>query len=1013
MGSERRSSKGVGGFLQLFDWNSKSRKKLLYNKSDFSEQSKQARSDRSLQMDEDESRGGSSVKGSEYSYASSVVDDDGYGEIRAPSVLARLMGLDSMPTSNCSEPSSTPFFDAQSLRSSHYQRETTEYERENQMYYSRDHKADCQSSYKFDSKPQKQSGRPIEKFRSEILPPRSAKSIPITQHKLLSPIKSSGMFFTGDAAHIMEAAAKIIESGSQTTGKNKMPLAGSSSVPIKVRDLKEKVGAGQEKPEARFGPFRMREKEKFDAGQENTSSGNSSMSFKARDKERVDPLHEKSSIGYSSVSLRMRDKGRTDTMQETTGTGYVSSYFGMRDKNRVDAADERLEIGCNSASFRERDEEKPSAPPKSSRPALASEKPVESSATKYLKGLSMNQSWNGSGDTMPFGTTSNAEVASSSNKVKSVSLAIQAKVNVQKRQGMRVNPLSSLAGQKEQPEAKSQQNTVRNMHKRSSRQNASGVLRHNNQRQNNATDKDVPSKPLISNSQGKKALTRNSYPTRPGTLNKPGGSSRTRKMNLEAKINDSDHLNTEKNVPRKKRNIDGGLQFDGNQNIDNGLKISLKSDANIDRCAWIEDSGKKGMDVVSFTFTSPMTRPTSGFSSPSQMAQGTDGLFPNNWGKKSLLNSESKVSSSHGLNVIGSDALSLLLEQKLRELTTGIGPSSHDDVKLGSASNFEANILSQDADSGSTSSRLNEHPVLHTNRFGNRFDSGFRIDPLLLRNEHELQVVDEMDGCSSGHTEANNLHDCHLPSSLSVLEESVSADSGDSSSTIDCGMEDGKPRSYVQACEMSGVGSSKRLHLMEAELDLSDSGSSICPGIVTEKQAATLIATNTSESASKWELNYVKHTLSNVDIMFDNFSAGITPCILNSQLFEQLESSTGWSAGDNTSSKLERRLCFDCVGESLDLRCRRYVGGGCEAWSKGMSMMVTRKDRLLEEVNKEILELTGMGDCMVDELVEKDMSSQHGRWLNFEAEEFSLGVEMECQIINSLVDEMVADILLC
>lgn len=36
MGQEKHRSKGgVGGFLQLFDWNGKSRKKLTYNKLDF------------------------------------------------------------------------------------------------------------------------------------------------------------------------------------------------------------------------------------------------------------------------------------------------------------------------------------------------------------------------------------------------------------------------------------------------------------------------------------------------------------------------------------------------------------------------------------------------------------------------------------------------------------------------------------------------------------------------------------------------------------------------------------------------------------------------------------------------------------------------------------------------------------------------------------------------------------------------------------------------------------------
>ncbi|CAM8986061.1 unnamed protein product [Rhodiola kirilowii] len=1074
MGGERHSSKGVGGFLQLFDWNSKSRKKLFSNKSDFPDQSKRGkRSDRNLPVtrydheDEDESRAGSSVKGSsEYSCASSVVDDDGYGGVRGPSVVARLMGLDSMPASNCSEPSSTPFFRAQSLRGSLYQRENIEIERDSQMYFSGDLTTVGQSRSTFDSKPRKMTGRPIEKFQSEVLPPRSAKSIPITQHKLLSPIKSSGMFYTGDAAHIMEAAAKIIESGSQAILKSKMPLIGSSSLPLKVRDLKEKARATQEKPEAgsSFASFRMREKERIDAVQEKESSGYSSTSFRIRD--RVDSLPEKTSNGCSSVAIRMKDKERAEAIQEKTGAGYASSSFRIRNKERVDAPDERLEIRCNSGSFRAGDKERPVAPPSSSRPASASEKPVESNAARYLRGQSMNKSLNWSGDTMPFGATSDAEVSYNSNKGKSVSLAIQAKVNVQKREGSRLNSSRSLAVQKEQTEVKGNASTLKNMHKRSSMQNASGVLRQNNQRQNSTTEKDMPSKLSISNSRGKKSITVDSSSTKEKTSSKLGGSSKTRKINVEAKNNESDLLNSVKNVPRKKRNIDSGRQFEGNHIADSGLNKSQKSEANMDRNAWIEDSRKKGMDVVSFTFTSPMSRPASGFNSPSQMAQRTDGLFPNNWGKKLLLDSQCNISSAHGVNVVGSDALSHLLEQKLRELTSGIGLSSHDKMKSGSAANFETNILSQDAgsatsrlnehaylytnrignrfdagfqidpllglsshdkmksgsaanfetnilsqDAGSATSRLNEHAYLYTNRIGNRFDAGFQIDPLLSRNEQKPQGADEMDACSSNHAEAKNLHDCHLPSPVSILEGSFSTESCNSSRTADSGTEDSKPCSSVQACEVIGVGSTKKFNLMEADLDLSDSASSISPGIFTGKTGTTVIAANTSQPVHKWELNYVKHILSNLNVHFDNFSVGLTPVMLNPQLFDQLENSRGWSASNSHSSKLERKLYFDCVGESLELRCRRYVGGGCEAWSKGISV-VKMKERLVEEVYKEISGLRGLADCMVDELVDKDMSSQHGKWLKFEAEESSLGVEIEGQIFGSLVDELVADILL-
>lgn len=84
-------------------------------------------------MNEEDLAAGSSIKGSsDYSCASSVTDEEGYGT-RAPSVVARLMGLDSMPpSSNVSEPFSTPFSDSQSLRDTHYHRRNLNFYQEHQ-----------------------------------------------------------------------------------------------------------------------------------------------------------------------------------------------------------------------------------------------------------------------------------------------------------------------------------------------------------------------------------------------------------------------------------------------------------------------------------------------------------------------------------------------------------------------------------------------------------------------------------------------------------------------------------------------------------------------------------------------------------------------------------------------------------------------------------------------------------------------------------------------------------------
>ena len=132
--------------------------------------------------------------------------------------------------------------------------------------------------------------------------------------------------------------------------------------------------------------------------------------------------------------------------------------------------------------------------------------------------------------------------------------------------------------------------------------------------------------------------------------------------------------------------------------------------------------------------------------------------------------------------------------------------------------------------------------------------------------------------------------------------------------------------------------------------------------------------------SSGWELEYVKEILLNVDLMFKDFALGRAREIINPHLFNQMETRKEVSASQGEENKLMRKVLFDCVSECTDLKCRRYASGGCRTWAKGLSTL-RRKDWLAEEVYKEISGWRGMGDCMVDDLVDKDMSSHSGKWL--------------------------------
>ncbi|KAJ0605374.1 hypothetical protein HanHA300_Chr02g0062331 [Helianthus annuus] len=245
MGAQKHGSKGgsgggyVGGFLHLFDWNAKSRKKLFSSKSESPEQPKQTkRTDGNMpmtrfnMMEEDDMMG-------IYSCATSVTEEDGYGT-KAPGVVARLMGLDSLPTVNFSDTYSNPSFDSQSIRdsSTNYMRDDPDFEL-----------TDCQMetvSRVTEVKPQKTViGRAVEKFQTETLPPKSAKSIPITRNKLLSPIKSSGFVSSNNPARIMEAASKIPLVGSSSPSPS---LSSSSTVPFRVKVSRDRVENSARKP---------------------------------------------------------------------------------------------------------------------------------------------------------------------------------------------------------------------------------------------------------------------------------------------------------------------------------------------------------------------------------------------------------------------------------------------------------------------------------------------------------------------------------------------------------------------------------------------------------------------------------------------------------------------------------------------------------------------------------------------------------------------------------------------
>nr|XP_010914532.1 uncharacterized protein LOC105039910 isoform X1 [Elaeis guineensis] len=909
MGAE----KGVSsGFFNLFDWNRKSRKKLFPNGSASSEGMIQRKkiddnmlTSRLRLIDEDEMIGESSAKGSsDYSGTSSVTDEEG-NVGRAPGVVARLMGLDSMPISGTSVPYSTPLHDSQSLRDNHSQQRGPEIYINDQFNHAIK-RAEAYSRKPVELRSQKMPSSPIERFQTEALPPRLAKSVPITHHKLLSPTKNPGFISAKDAAHIMEAAAKILEPEVQTSTNCRFQSLVSLANPIKARNSQEIM----------------------------------------------------------------------------------------------------------AASWRTR------------KLAESSRRHVESAVMRSLRGQPGNRSCSGSDETIVYGpslSTAETNPACAKSKGKSLSLAVQAKVNVQKREGLSISNRSTSVNMdnnecKSNKPLKSQPNNPKNNLQKRAATNVSSVLRQNNQKQNCLAGKNkLASKPLVSDQQGRKVLSGDASCGKKKIVNKLSVNSRIgfKKEGLVTPDYTEKGLSSDsKSLPRKKRLIERGSSSEASDGIlvDRHVK-HIQHTVVIDeqpRCSG--DKRRNGTDVVSFTFTSPMIKSLPGSQFSSNVVEKEDKHNEHCIDtdcEKNVFDSDNRNLSCLRSDVIGGDFLGLLLEQKLRELTSG-ADSPYCRLIRGS---FTATApVSQDSISAVNIPEIapTEHerdPIVssHKDEPSEIIEASFSlpIDQMFSMSHHMLDA--ERMECSSN-SEDQKVPKHQHQSPVSIFEAPFSNESCSSSESWESSNGSKMHDSSIQARRLVDLTCLNKTSSVEAEIELSDSVSS----------SSAEISRTAHKDACNEEQEYVRKILSNAKSLFKNLDL----CqmdhdgrILDPLLFDKLETSRSSIAqeGEERDFRMRRKMLFDCVNECLDLKCSHYFHAGYRMWAKGMAVVM--KD-LTEELYREISGWRSMGEWMVDELVERDMSSRLGRWVDFEIEAFEAGVEIEMGILNSLVDEVVADLMI-
>ncbi|XP_022999185.1 uncharacterized protein LOC111493645 isoform X1 [Cucurbita maxima] len=858
---EKKRSKG--GFLNLFDWNGKSRKRLFSSSNELSglKQGKENVDNLSksqlFQLETSEDRASSSYKlTDDWDFSLTKTSEEKSGG-RVPSVVARLMGLDSLP-SNAPELCSTSFFESRSVRASHHDNSSGVWNSHSVDYIGMPNKLERFSGNLLDFRAQKVPKSPIERFQTEVLPPKSAKSIPITHHKLLSPIKSPGFTPTMNTCYLMEAATKIIEASPRKPLKSKMLSITNSSAPLRIRVLKENLETAHKST----GIKKPTENRKGKASEQNYSGSEQLLASRT------------DSLGGGRInSNTSKDKGRPASV-----AGQARANLHSRGES----------TSCSDRSSTDRKEH---------------------------------------------------------NEVKS----------------------RQLFG--------SQPSLQKPMQKRTVKRN-NNVLAQNNQKQNSLPNKEkLPSKPSKVLNQPVKRIQSARKSVNKDVINSEVESKITRTREADGK---EDFAPSKKNVaPRKKKSVSQDASSEGSCSVSNALihddERSVKYNIAFDGSTNCDENRKLGMDIVSFTFTSPLKKSVSEPHSD-EVVKINHSLVFDSCSENDYLQNLSSFSPH--LNDVNGDALSVLLEQKLQELTCRVEPSQSYMTGGGifacSGSNSQ-NLFATSEYAKKENGISCRYPESPHDCDDLSMDSNELIVDKWLQFQGAKDIKEPED---SNDTETVTMSD-------SLIEDESSPDDGNSI--------------HVQHVDTIKLDPKNLYSRMLDETPVFDSASSIDEEDKFQTLSPTMISPIKIHRPNDWELQYVREVLSKAELAFENFTLGV---VNNLEIEENIK-----------CNELEQKVLLDCVNECLERKLKQIVIGSSKTrvpWTK-----LFENDCLADELWKEIEGLKCSEEWMVDELVEKDMSTtQHGKWLNFDIEASEEGVLVEKWILSSLVDELVSDLLI-
>ncbi|KAL6894401.1 hypothetical protein ACP4OV_008499 [Aristida adscensionis] len=533
----------------------------------------------------------------------------------------------------------------------------------------------------------------------------------------------------------------------------------------------------------------------------------------------------------------------------------------------------------------------------------------------------------------------------------------------------------------------------------------SSVLAPNNRKQNSISSKHkVNSYPATPSRQRKMDLAGNNTQgsRKIGTASTLGGNHTqvNRKMELQTASHGNKRTHsTAKAIPKPRRLHDRRVHSDKSQSSDSIIsdrsQRRIRHNIVIDEQSSFSTNKKKiSTEIVSFTFTSPVDK-------------SLHGSHTNHSVEKQCIEDLNAVSTSSNasnskLDVIDGDYLGLLLEQKLRELTSGVR-SPYSEPAKGVPVYSSSPVLEDTATAYETSSVAStDYDRESLQSFKDGKSTIYGRDRATKRGQ--LSQSSKYDNGAMDHTELENLR----LSPLSTWEASISTETCSSSES----WRSANGRGLVSSTEGATTSDSTHFNkFVEGDglSEYSDTASSIT---VTTSEIPRSESSSSCHMDYRQEIGFIREILnasSAIGHIFSYLERFGNSDILDPHMLEDLNGSIRFLVGEEGKSyRLRRKLLFDCVNELLSVKCAYYFNGGYGSWFMGMAIL---QNFTAEEIHRDMTSLKVAEEWMVDELVYREMSGPLGSWIDFKMETYQVGGDITMEWLDSLIDEMVADLL--